>query len=436
MQTVFIILMALFTALSVFIEKNLYNPAVIFNSVWTLVAFLASLEAYDLYSVSLRTYIVVFIGVCAFNIGFICRNAAKIGFKTKHSQEYMINYKFLIAFYGVITLFTAYLASSSIRLILSGTSMEVIRFNYSNIENGMVIRSAIAYRFEMYVVAASEFAAIALLPIVFSEKKDKNNIILLGELILFLVLHMFVTGARSFLIDIVVLFLVYFLMNKEISKNILKKLTQIKIPKIVVIIIAVGAIGLVILMTMLRKGDRKETSIMREIYRYFAISFPLLDIHLDMSSPSDYTHGWTLVYGLIRPPLSMLHAVGVPFPSGLDEAMRQITANDDFYRVGGGKANSFVTVFYYNYMDFGMFSMILYSFIYGYAAQCVYCAVKRNPNIKNQTFYLIISIGLFLSFARSCFAAYRYVYAFFILALAFRKKPLTQEVKEIIQSIA
>lgn len=431
MHVLYIIIMAVFLIAAILYEKNLYNPAVIFNATWLTVTFLASLTLYDLFSVTEKTYFIVFIGVCAFNLGFLCRKAARVvlhpnaeAARVKKPKKYEINYKILIPFFLVITLFTAYLSTSSIKLILAGTSMEVIRFNYDNIENGMVIRSAIALRFEMYVVAAAEFAAVALLPVVFYDKKSKQNIILLLELILFLVLHMFVTGARSFLIDVVFLFVIYIFMNFKKSVSVFEKIfvQTKKIPKFLIIIIAAGAIALVILMTFLRKGDRKETSIFREIYRYFAISFPLLEKHLELSASEGFTHGWTLLYGLIRPPLSMLHSVGVPFPPGLDNTMNLINANNDFYPVGGGKANSFVTVFYYHYMDFGIYSMLLYSFFYGYGAQCVYANVKRDKNVKAQTFYLLISIGLFLTFARSLFAAYRYVYAFFILAFAFKRQ--------------
>lgn len=284
----------------------------------------------------------------------------------------------------------------------------------------MVIRSALAWRFEMYVVSAFEFAAVALLPVVMFQKKTKENIILTAELILFLILHMFVTGARSFLIDIVILFAIYMLMNFEIVKR--KFIKPKKIPKKVIFLFAVGAVLLVIVMTVLRKGNKRDSSLLREIYRYFAISYPLFDRHLRISEHLPHTHGWELIYGLVRPPFSMLRSIGLNFPEGLNEAMIQINANDDFYQVGGGQSNSFVTVFYYHYMDFGVISLVLYSLLYGFVSQVVYNTMKRNThNLRAQTFYLIIAIGLFLTFARSLFAAYRYVYALMVLAVAFRR---------------
>ena len=83
-------------------------------------------------------------------------------------------------------------------LMLNGYTLEQIRFTYDNIEMGTVIKSGFMYRIEMYVIQAAEFAAVAFLPVVLTDRRKREKKILALELIVFLVLHLFVTGARSF----------------------------------------------------------------------------------------------------------------------------------------------------------------------------------------------------------------------------------------------
>ncbi|WP_302950611.1 O-antigen polymerase [Holdemania filiformis] len=426
----YLIIMVFILFLTFLQEKNVYHPAFIFTGVWVLIVFLTTLKLYELNETSVWAYTVIFLGVLCFFAGCQVRNKFKIRIPKlkfpffssffsgpEKAESCELRYKLLIPFYGFVAVVTAVLASSSIMLMLNGYTLEQIRFTYNNIEMGTVIKSGFMYRIEMYVIQAAEFAAVALLPVVLTDRRKREKKILALELIVFLVLHLFVTGARSFIIDVVVIFGIYLMMNMSLRKRFMDYFAKIK--KIPIFLIMGGAFALVVYATLLRKG---EGGVLRDLYRYFAISGPLLDIHLEISaSNSVFTHGWTLLNGLLRPPLSLLHSLGVPFPIGAQQAIDLVNANNDFYFVGGGKANSFVTVFYYFYMEFGMVSMIALSFWYGTWTQGRYLNMKRNPDRRNQAVYLLIAIALFLSFVRSFLSAYRYVYAFFILMIAFSK---------------
>ena len=105
-----------------------------------------------------------------------------------------------------------------------------------------------------------------------------------------------------------------------------------KVPKFVFIIIGAGAIALVVFMTTLRIGQ--EGSLLRQIYRYFSISMPLFDTHLGLlGQQQEYTYGWTMLYGVVRPWFSLLHSAGVPFPSGLEKAIEMVgQKNAIFFR--------------------------------------------------------------------------------------------------------
>ena len=295
--------------------------------------------------------------------------------------------------------------------------MAMLRTTYDDVSSGMVIRSNAVYQFENYIVTTAEFAAVALLPVVFTDNAGwKKNVVAL-ELIAFLVLHMFVTGARSFLIDIAILFFVYILINRSLISKFQEYFK--KVPKFVFVIIGVGSIGLVVFMTTLRKGSNEP--IFRQIYRYFSISMPLFDTHLGLlGKEQSYTYGWTILYGIVRPWFSFLHSAGLPFPAGLEKAIEMVSMNNNFYPVGGGWANSFVTVFFYESMDFGIIGIPIFSCLYGIVAQSYYLRMINYPNRRNQALYLLISIGLILSFVRQFYTAFRYVYAFVLICVAFK----------------
>lgn len=113
-------------------------------------------------------------------------------------------------------------------LMLNGYTLEQIRFTYDNIEMGTVIKSGFMYRIEMYVIQVAEFAAVALLPVVLTDRRKREKKILALELIVFLVLHLFVTGARSFIIDVVVIFDIYLMMNISLRRRFMDYFVKIK----------------------------------------------------------------------------------------------------------------------------------------------------------------------------------------------------------------
>ena len=411
---------ALFVLLLLSGKMKLYAPVIAFLAVWILVPFVSSLRLYDLNSVSGYAIFIIWLGCITFVLGccfriFFPYHLKNIGIK---NSDYRINYMVLILIYTISLLFTAFLASRSISLMLKGASLQYIRHNFRNLEESVVISSNGLYLFETYVIQMCEYAAVALLPLVIADKLSVKKIILSIEMIAFLILHLFVTGSRSFVMHIIVLFAAYFLINNNAKKTAIDYFK--KIPIFVYIAIVIGAGILVLYATVLRKGSGTQA---REFYRYLAISCPLLDHHLEMiHSDCTYTYGWTMIYGFIRPIISFLHMIGIPFPPGFRNTIDQFAINNVFYSVGGGKANSYVTIFYYMYMDFGIISLIIQMLIYGYFCQTVYEHMEKYPNIRNVAFYLLIFDGLVFSFSRHAFTSYRYTWAFIILLLAFKKK--------------
>lgn len=402
-------------------EKKIYNPRVVFSGLWGLLTIIYSFRLYDLNEVADYTFFVIITGTIFFLMGGTIRTKYKLSLPVRFGRnyrDYELNYSFLMIWFGLALAFSIFFSMKTFALLASGRTMDYIRFNYINLDEGIVLKSRFSYLFENYCCTPSEFAGIALLPFFLGDRRNWKKKIVMIEIIVFLFFHFFVTGARSFIVDCVLMMFFYFLINSSLRKK--WKEYFDKIPKFVWVAVVVVSVAFAAYATTLRKGDN---SITREIYIYLAMAFPLLDIHLGiLRTTMDFTYGWTTLYGLLRPPLSMLHSIGFPYPSGLEHAMELINANNDFYSLGGIAANSFVSIFYYWMMDMGWFSLIIGAFVYGFFAESMYRHMIEHPNRRNQAIYLLVLIGLLLSFTRNHFTAFRYVYAFFIVLLSFKGK--------------
>lgn len=403
-------------------EKNLYNPTVVFAGMWFVSGILSLLNLYNFNVVPDSIYFTVAIGVLCFALGAATRSKIRfrptriLGINSGSYNE--LRYNLLIPFYLFVLGFTALLAIRSIVLLMHGVHMETIRFNYSSVEAGLVVRSAIQYDIEHYIVATAEFAGVALFPIVLMDSKSRKKHFLLIELILFFALHIFVTGARSFIFDLVFVIIVYLLIDAKLSRRFTEFFNRI--PKSLVRLIGMGAIALFAIMTSLRRGS--IDTIFHEIYAYFTMCFRLFDTHINiMLSNPDYTYGMTLLHGLLRIPLLLLKFIGIPYPSAYQKAIDAINANNVFYAVGKGSGNSFVTCFYYMFMDFGYVGIVIGCFVYGYFSKSIYYSMQKHPDKRSQAIYLLVAVGLFLSFTRLHFTAPRYVYAFFMLLFFFKE---------------
>ena len=422
MAIIYTITIATVVIVAVIKERNIYNPLTVFAGMWLITGFFSFMNLYSLYEVPDSIYLIVLMGVLLFATGCAVRtkvriHARKISGLTSGSYN-ELNYRFLLPFYTFVLLFTVVLASRAIPLVVAGLDMDVIRFNYRNLESGIIIRTIPEKTIENYIIATAEFAGVALVPIVMMDKPSYKRNILLTELMAFFFLHIFVTGARSFLFDVAFVLVLYVLINTDLSKRISEAFR--KLPKFAIGIVIFLCVFVVIRVTVLRRGEVGVLT--REIYGYFTMSFRLLDVHMDlMRANPDYTYGMTLLNGLLRLPLLLIRSfLGIPYPALFQKAYDAIAANNNFYYIGSGRANSFVTVFYYFFMDFGYFGIVIGSFLYGYLSQASYYSMKKHTDKRSMSIYLLIALGLFLSFVRFHFTASRYIYAFFVLLLCFR----------------
>ena len=59
-------------------EKNRITPLTVFCSIWIITIFLYSLGLYNIYSISEKAYILLFLGLVLFCLGYVCMKHIKI----------------------------------------------------------------------------------------------------------------------------------------------------------------------------------------------------------------------------------------------------------------------------------------------------------------------------------------------------------------------
>lgn len=423
MVIIYTLIMTVVVILAVLKEKNIYNPLTVFAGMWLITGVGSFINLFELNEVPDSIYLTVLMGVLCFAIGCAIRSIVRIrvrkirGITTGSYNE--LKYGFLLPFYTFVLLFTAILASRAIPLVVMGLDMDVIRFSYRDLEAGIIVRTIPEKTIENYIASTAEFAGVALVPIIMMEKPSRKRNILLIEILLFFFLHIFVTGARSFVFDVAFVLVLYSLINTNLSKRFSEAFR--KLPKFVIGIIIITCVSFIALVTALRRGAANV--LIREAYIYFTMSFRLFDIHMNlMRENPDFTYGMTLLNGLLRLPLLLIRSfLGIPYPALFQKAYDAIAANNDFYYIGDIRGNSFVSVFYYFFMDFGYIGIFIGSLLYGYLSQSLYYSMLKHMDKRSISIYLLIALGLLLSFVRFHFTASRYIYAFFVLLLCYKE---------------
>lgn len=408
--------------IALFRERNLFNPVFLFSSIWILAFYTSGLALYGLRATSFHAYNLATLGIILFAVGAFFRDIS--GLSPRHPVDAPPNYKLLLLYFTPVVLFALFLAWKSILLLRQGVTMDIIRSNYNDVDSGVLIASNTVFVFQNFFVDAGVFASVGLIPVIAAEPAALPRNIALLELLLLQVCFIFISGARAFMAMAVLSFVLYVVINGSLSRRFARYVR--KIPKSLVIILTVVFLAVAWRVTTMRKADGRP--VFYEAYRYISLSMPLFDIRLDMmeSGHHDYTQGWTLLHGFVKAPLFFWRKIsGMQWPDGLVEASAQVAANNDFYWVGGGfdggggYVNSFVTVFYYMLMDWGVVGLVILSLLYGWISQSCYRRVRFFSTRRALAVYLLLLIGLLFSFVRLHFTAHRYVDAFIIIWFSF-----------------
>lgn len=404
-------------------EKNIYNPLLLFFGMWGIIVFGASLRLFGLYKGDDIVYIIIFIGLISYLIGFsiamlrknIGNSVCKSNYKENNivSGEYVINEK---AFY-IIGLFSMFIiwktAIPTINLLLSGTSLYDVRYvlidSIMQSQNNLLL-SYLALPFVHIMIHLS-------LINFFIYRKNKFLLLTIPSIVGVVLTN----GARLYLlyffIDALIIKIVY--KDKNIAKlDIKNNMKSRRRRNIYISLVSIFTLVGMIYITLGRKSD-----VLGSFYRYAVGCIPHMSLrYKQFESINQYTYGVTSYQGVVRPLFSFLEKIGMDsrlfyLSESITEQWQTIAyiAPDAIY-------NFCVTPFMYFYVDLGIVGVIIGSLLYGVICGVTYKLMKSNANIKSLTLYLMIVQSLLVSFMRYQFTDLSFCLSFVYINFIIQKK--------------
>ena len=414
------------------VEKNWYNPATVFFSIWAVVLFLYSLKLYGIYDVDGTTYVTITLGLFCFFIGYMVGAARKrqtVLIQRNHNQvkEY-INYR-LLKICGVLVFsFFAEEAIETLVLVNSGISLFDIRTSlqgyaeYSFSDNLYVLRSMIGPLYTWAILPIYNAMLIISCIDFFAGKNDKILILMSVGCLL---LKSFKEGSRVALFA----FMIYLLFAMMIYG---KKIVLSKKTKKLIHWVILAAILIIFVISNIRISTGEKT-FFEEIYLYFTCCIPLWDHWFSemIAKGTDYTYGATSLYGILQLPVAVLSILNGSKLEWYQAGQQAIQDTEMFIQVRNAsysfRSNAYTTMFYYFYKDAGVMGIILGGTLFGGVCTSVYKRMKKGIKVglksERQVFvYLLLLQAMVLSFVRVYFSVASYSFTFLYAFVFIRKK--------------
>lgn len=413
--------------------KNILNPISIFCGIWAILFFLSSLGLYGLNTAKDSTYILLFLGVAAYFLG----SMVAILTKTKHirltfggrgkkvTSTWKLNYG-LLHVLGLITLlYYLLMLPSALRVLLSGSGLDVIRYMAQNTEAATSAGGKIVNAFRVLVFIPTSMSLIPITTIdIWFGKRDKKLLFLCISIILLRVIS---EGGRILIVYFGLHLLVgfMFLLKYGYKNAIACRIKQVlhKGKKYIKYGMAIVLI-LLIVTTVSRAGSN-----MRKIlYYYFSMQPYMFETWANrVDSAGVVGFGIGSLNGLFFAIFYLIkNILGLPFPGHFNDVYQMILLTDSEWQIitdATNRANAYISTFWYFYLDGREIGVVVLSFLYGYIAGALFQQAKRNIDQRSVTIYSFYLQSIVLTFSGLSFASVYYCLAFlFICSIAFRRR--------------
>ncbi len=441
-------------AISAFLGKIIsgkwINILTLFAGFYTVTIFFAGFNFFGMKDGTARSCMVMIVGIIFFTLGYILITVTlKYGKGSKARQittslekkntDYVIRktaFYIILIFVSAYTLYRAYL---TIQLLNNGWSYIQIRtifFSADEMSTDMSKygRSTLGLYLHLPLLySLIILATIAIFKDIGIKKRKTFIYIVLANI----ALYAFSNGGREVVVYAMALTIISFftLRKKQIRKNRVS-FFKIRLSKNKFYLFAAGVLAcvLVYLLSSGRSqvGEAAGGYALRSVYIYFCGYFPHLGVRLENISPEDFTYGNSFLLGLIKPFVAILRDIlYMPLPDAYARADTMTSMLQNRVDIGGGMAmNAYVSPFYYFYIDFGFYSVIYESLLYGFFCGYVETNYKTRPNTLNLFIYYFALLGVLSSVVRWIFVHPSMAMIVYFIPLIFMKK------KNINQSVA
>lgn len=443
MINILIITCILMALMGIRTEKFILNPLTVFFSVWFLIFFLTSFQLYNLNLASSDTYGLMLMGSISFAVGYyvirMYSKRKKLILRYKHfslgvsqldSFVLRYNWVFIIGIFCLVVYLND--ATTTIRYLLNGNMLNYIRALAQDSESVLnTQQSAIIVAAKTLIV--SPFIMILQPLVAFDFWLGKRNKKLLAMDIVLLFLRVITDGSRSNLIYFIMHFIVGFLFanSKKARKNNGSRLENIrqavskKRNKRIFFIVTVLGIVFLLWATMSRSGQYAS----KYTYYYFTMEpymFETWASRVDEAHLMGYglasTNGFTFVLFYLLKNLRVLS----DYPTFWHSINTIIGETQSIWMIisgSGSRANAYVSLFWYFYLDGGIIGIILGMFIYGGITASTFWTAVKNMSARTVCMFSFILQGLLMSFVRFPFANIYYTIAFVMIFIFYKKIP-------------
>jgi len=403
-----------------FFTRKKITPLVIFSGLWFFIVLMSIWGLFDLDKTSDQAYAVISVGIFAYGLGELI--SSKYTFKNKTGKsEYVLRNKVVYLLIVITILLYLMDFSKVFSYLTSGQSLAYIRLISQDKTSVLYSdRSALESAVRMFIIQPFAVAFQVIVAQEFIEGK-KRWIVWDIAIILLKVLS---EGSRSLFLYFGVHLVLIFLFNNKFKTYTqgLARMSKHK-KRIVRIILFLLAIVLVYT-TMARSGERA----LRTTYYYFSMEPRMLDIWL--GEIKEYGYGSASINGFVFPFVwffkNLLKMSAYPsywynnvflFIDSTDKLWQVISSIDQT------KANAYVSIFFFPFLDGGYFGEFIIMFIFGFFARQMYKNAIKDMNPKNMCLYSYTLLAILFSFVRLQFADISYALGFiFLRFVAFKKR--------------
>lgn len=407
-------------------EKKIFNPVTSFYALWAIILILNSLQLFNIKETRSAIYDYILYGLIAYAVGFyIIRGWSrkyKIVIRKKFNrseQRYNIRYKFLYILCIIALVILMIDLKSMLSILLSGGGLALVRYTAQNSE---ISRSGIVNAIDVLIATP---LCLALQPIVAVDfwlgKRDKKLIFL--DLVL-ICTRVLAKGGRSPIIYLTLnMVIVYTFMDIGKRNGYSEKIKKyIKESKKLILTIFVVGFSILIYTTLSRESTWST------IYYYFAMEPYMFDSwSVQVDSAKLFGYGLASLNGFFFALFYFIKnflRLG-SFPQYWYSIYQMIALTDSQWQVitpGGTRANAYVSLFWFFYLDGRVLGIIIGCFLYGIIMSCLYSEVIKRGNMKNICLYSFMMQGLLFSFVRMQLSSIYYAIAVIMICfIAFKK---------------
>lgn len=384
------------SVVGIVINRKCVNYLSVFGILWAVVAYLASQQLFDLIFFSEKVYLISTIGCIGFTIGYLVTRKFNIKRgtfqKTQLKTQVIANndtvhFKALEVLLLISLCYYIYSAIDVTKLLLSGVNWTTIRYRYSigitTNDNLRILKLLNTFVFGPVILYVAPTLLIGFIA------TGKRFIIVKKLIILEIVafsLYFYCTQGKIYIVILLeYIFAIIYIFPNHYSKKIRISLT----------FIALLAFLLIFFTTQVRAEHfGKSNNFFENIYSYLVCGYPRMSYWISIVDTRNiYGYGIAFFSGLFNTTSDIIGIFGIAPPKivVLNMSLLQETISTGLRIIEGGSenANTFVTSFFFFYLDFRMFGVFFGSLIFGSMSGFVEKNIYKNK-IFNYALYLLL----------------------------------------------